>query len=251
MPLSAFPRLLSLLAACALPFLPALGAAPQSSPDDPEGRALLQQARRAIAAYHAGQPKSNAVLRVVYFYPSDRDPLPNYAERLDRVMTDVSDFYRDGLRRFGLENSGLPLERQDGRLVLHLVRGKSPASAYRYESGDVTSAEVRAALKGIVDLDREHVLILYALCRKEPDGCYVFHAPYYGDGSSNQRRGLCHAADCELLDPQLLTETGRTMVFSEHYYARKEPTVALFNSWYLGFCPGVVHLHLSESATDK
>lgn len=220
--------------------LAALGASLRGAPvsDDPEGSAVLQQAQRAIAAYHAGQPKSGAMLRIVYFHPSDRDPLPNYAERLDRVMTDVSDFYRAGLRRFGLENSGLPLERKDGRLVLHVVRGKSPASAYKHESGDVTTAEVRDALKGTVNLDREHVLILYALCRKEPDGRYVFDAPYYGDGSSNQQRGLCHAADCELLDPQWLTETGKKMVYTEHYFPRKESTWARFNSWYIG---GIAH----------
>lgn len=60
--------------------------------------------------------------------------------------------------------------------------------------------------------------------------------PYYGGGS--QRDGLCHAADCELLDPQLLTDTNRTMVFSEHYYKRMEMRVARFNSWHLG---GVAH----------
>ena len=199
---------------------------------------MIQQAHGAIAAYHAGQPKSNAVLRVVYFHPSDRDPLPNYAERLDRVLNDVSDFYRDGLRRFGFANDGLPLERKDGRLVLHVVRGKRAASAYTHESGETTTAEVRDALKGTVDLDREHVLILYALCRREPDGRYVFDAPYYGDGSSNQRRGLCHAADCELLDPRLLTETGKKIIYTEHYYPRFESTWARFNSWYLG---GIAH----------
>jgi hypothetical protein len=214
----------------ALAFALTLRAAPLS--EDSAGRALLQSAQRAIAAYHAGQPKSDRVLRVVYFHPSDRDPLSHYAERLDRVMGDVSDFYRDGLRRFGLENSGLPLERKDGRLVLHVVRGKFPASAYNYESGDKTADEIRAALKGTFDLDREHVLVIYALCRKASDGRYVFDAPYYGSGS--QRHGLCHAADCELLDPQLLSDTRTKMVFTEHYYPRVEQTVAGFNSMYLG-----------------
>jgi hypothetical protein len=201
-------------------------------PDDPGGRALIQQAHGAIAAYHAGQPKSDAVLRVVYFHPSDRDPLPHYAARLDRVLNDVSDFYRDGLRRFGLANDGLPLERKDGRLVLHVVRGKDPASSYSYDSGEKTAAEIRAALKGSFDLNREHVLVIYALCHREPDGRYVFNAPYYGSGS--QRHGLCHAADCELLDPQLLTKSREKMVFTEHYYPRIEETVAGFNSMYLG-----------------
>lgn len=221
-----------------IPITPSASRGGAPLPEDPQGRVIIQQAQRTIAAYHAGQPKSHSVLRVVYFHPNDRDPLPNYAERLDRVLNDVSDFYRDGLRRFGIANDGLPLERKDGRLVLHVVRGKTAASGYTHESGDATTAEVRAALKGTVDVDREHVLILYALCRKEPDGRYVFDAPYYGDGSSNQRRGLCHAADCELLDPQLLTEKRKKIVYTEHYYPRVEQTVAKFNSWYLG---GVAH----------
>ena len=201
-------------------------------PEDHEGRAMVQEAQRLIAAYHAGQPPSHALLRVVCFVPADREPLPAYAERLDRVMNDVSGFYRDGLRRFGLETAGLPLERKDGKLVLHLVRGKSPAGEYHFESGDRTASEIRQALKGTVDMEREHVLVFYALCRQEPDGRYVFDAPYYGGGS--QRGGLCHAADCELLDPLLLTETKKKIVYTEHYYPRVEERVARFNTKYLG-----------------
>ncbi len=234
--------------------LVAVGIGQAQMPDDPEGRAMLQKARRTIEDYHAGQPKSDAVLRVVYFHPSDRDPLPNYAERLDRVLGDVSDFYRDGLQRFGLANEGLPLERKDGRLVLHVVRGKSPASAYNYESGNETAAEIRAALKETFDIDREHVLVIYGLCREEPDGRYVFDAPYYGSGT--QRSGLCHAADCELLDPRLLKETEKKVVFTEHYYPRVEKTVAGFNNMYLG---GLAHelghglglFHDAGSMTDE
>lgn len=206
--------------------------------DDPEGRAMVESARRVIDGYHADQPANGAKLRVVYFHPSDRDPLPGYAERLDRALNDISDFYRDGLRRLGVPSEGLPLERKGGRVLLHLVRGKLPASGYRHESGDETWAEVRAALKDVFDADREHVLILYALCRQEPDGRYVFDAPYYGDGASDQRAGLCHAADCELLDPVLLRETRKKIVYTEHYFPRKQQTLARFNSWYLG---GIAH----------
>jgi hypothetical protein len=201
--------------------------------DYPAGRAMMQEAQQIIAAYHQGQPRNKSALRVVYFVPKDRDPLPNYAGRLDRIVNDVSDFYRDGLGRFGMETSGLPLERKDGKLVVHLVRGKLPASEYHYDSGDRTVPEIHAALKGTMDVDREHLLVFYALCRKEPDGRYVFDSPYYGTGGS-ERNGMCHVADCELLDPLLLTDTNRTMVFTEHYYPRVEETVAKFNSWYLG-----------------
>jgi hypothetical protein len=205
-----------------------------SSQDDPQGRVMIQQAERMIAAWQTGQPQTTNVLRVVYFVPKDVDPLPHYAERLDRVMNDVSGFYRDGLRRLGIETAGLPLERKDGKLALHLVRGKLAASGYHYESGDRTLLEIRRALKGTIDIDREYLLVFYALCRKESDGRYVFNAPYYGDPSKSPGCGVCHAADCELLDPLLLMETNRQMVFTEHYYPRRQMTVAQFNSWYLG-----------------
>src|SRR4051794_11595513 len=179
---------------------------------DPEGSALLQQAQQIISAYHAGQPRTNAVLRVVYFHPSDRDPLPHYSERLDRILNDVSAFYREGLQRFGIASEGLPLERKDGRLLIHVVRGRFPASDYSYSSGDKIEVEVRTALKDAFDLDREYVLMVHGLCHQEPDGRYVFDAPYYGYG--DQRKGVCHAADCELLDPSYLTETSKKMVFT-------------------------------------
>ena len=133
------PALVLTIVAAAL--LTAPGAAP---PDDTDGRAMLQEARRVVDGYHAGSPRSHGTLRVVYFVPRDREPLPGYADRLDRVMNDVSDFYRDGLRRFGVETDGLPLERTGGKLVLHLVRGQAPANQYHHESGDRTAAEIRA-----------------------------------------------------------------------------------------------------------
>ena len=203
---------------------------------DLAGRAMLLEAQRIIAAYHQEQLRTTHTLRVVYFVPKDNEPLPHYAKRLDRVVNDVSDFYRDGLRRFGIETPGLPLERKQGKLLVHLVRGQLSASEYNYESGDRTAQEIQLALKDTLNLDREYLLVFYALCRKESDGRYVFHAPYYGGGS--QAGGLCHAADCELLDPLLLTETNQTMVYTEHYYQRVGQTVAKFNSWYLG---GVAH----------
>jgi len=203
-----------------------------AQPADPEGVEMMRAARALIAPYHAGAPPSGAKLRVVYFHPDDRLPLPNHAERLDRVLNDISDYYQAGMRRFGFENAGLPLEKKDGRLVLHPVEGSGPASDYKHESGTRTMEEIAKALAGTVEVRKEYVLAMYGLCRKEPDGRYVFDAPYYGGGTRG--RGFCHAADCELLDPLLLKETGKRIVYTEHYYPRMEQSVAKFNSMYLG-----------------
>lgn len=206
--------------------------------DDPEGARMLQEAQKQLSVYHAGQPESHRVLRVVYFVPSDRDPLANHEERLGRILEDVNGFYRDGFRRFGVEGRELALEKKDGKLVIHLVKGKLPASSYNYESGTATAAEAGEALKGRVDMRQDHVLVIYALCHKEADGRYVFNAPYYGGAVPSNEFSICHAADCELLDPLLLPEKNRGIVYTEHYYPRVEQTLGLFNSWYLG---GIAH----------
>ncbi len=199
----------------------------------------MDAAEQRVMAFHAGEKPSGVCVRVVYFYGTDREPLPDYAARLDRVLTDISSFYRDEMeKRFGVKTNGLPLERRDGKLVIHLVRGQQPAEHYHYDSGDETWREVCQALAGTIDPDHEHVLILYALCEHAPDGRYVFHAPFYGATWSDQRHGVCHTTDCELLDPALLTQKDQPMVFSEHYYPRREMSVARFNSWYLG---GIAH----------
>ncbi len=201
---------------------------------------VMDAAQKRITAFHAGEKTNNAFVRIVYFHAADREPLPDYAARLDRIMTDISAFYRDEMEsRFSLKTPGLPLERnKDGKLVIHMVRGKHPAANYKHESGDETWAEVRKALGSKLDPDREHVLILYGLCEREPSGRFVFTAPYYGAGWSDQRHGLCHAADCDLLDPRLLTKKDQPFFFREHYYDEMKLSVAQFNSWYLG---GIAH----------
>jgi hypothetical protein len=49
------------------------------------------------------QPESpnRAVVRIIYFIPTDRQPEPDFRDRLDRVMTDVQQFYRLGMEQNG------------------------------------------------------------------------------------------------------------------------------------------------------
>lgn len=194
-----------------------------------------------INAWHAEDPNSalpDAVLRMVYFHGNDRDPLADHEARLTRVMDDISLFYKDGMEQWGIESEGLPLERDTaGKLVLHPVRGQKPSGQYDYKSGDETEKEARAALAGKVDFDKEFVLMLYGQCWKLPDGRFGFYSPYYGKGGSCQKWGLCHAADCEHLDPQRLSDTKNRFKYWEHYGDRDQ-TVAEFNSFYLG---GIAH----------
>jgi hypothetical protein len=200
---------------------------------------ILDSAKEKIEAFHTGEKPNGAFVRVVYFHAVDQEPLKDFESRLERSLDDISNFYRDEmLQRYGVKIDGLPLERRDGKFILHVVKGKQPSAHYDYASGNETWNEVKQALSDKIKPDREHVLIFYGLCEKESDGRYVFHSPYYGDGGSNQQHGLCHAADCEMLDPTLLTRKDLPLVFKEHNYERMQMNVAKFNTWYLG---GLAH----------
>jgi hypothetical protein len=66
-------------------------------------------------------------LRVACFVPSDRDIIPGYVERLDRVMTEVQRFYREGMDAAGYGALTFALDRDaQGKLRVPVVRGKLP-----------------------------------------------------------------------------------------------------------------------------
>ena len=70
-------------------------------------------------------------LLIAYFVPSDRTPIPGYVDRLDRVMTEVQEFYRKGMEAAGYGPMTFDLAReQGGKLEVHLVRGKHPMRTY-------------------------------------------------------------------------------------------------------------------------
>ncbi|MGA0854719.1 MAG: hypothetical protein ACO3RK_07890, partial [Luteolibacter sp.] len=98
---------------------------------------VMDAALKRITAFHAGEKPSDAFVRVIYFHAADREPLPDFAARLDRSLTDISAFFCEEMeQRFGVKTSGLPFERQDGKIVAHLVRGQQPAAHYNYKSGN-------------------------------------------------------------------------------------------------------------------
>lgn len=198
---------------------------------------IVNHVTQTVRAYHQGATDNGDVLRVVYFTPSDVEPQADYEARLGRIMLDMQAFYRDEMKRLGFGGAVFPLEMKDGKLKVHVVRGNDDHTQYKHESGQKTVREIRAVLGDTIDLDHEHVLIFHGMCTKRDDGSYFFYAPYYGDARSNHVRGLCHAADCEMLDPELLGVTDRRVKYMEHY-GNYNQTLGDFNTKYLG---GIAH----------
>ncbi len=208
----------------------------------PSSLAPLLQAR--IDSYHKDAEPNGEALRLVYFHPADKGPQRDFRRRLDGIARDFQEFFYRQVNAQGFSVKRIPLEMEDvpgkegeQRVRLHVVRGADVNDAYGYESSGKIRKECQVALKGVVDFESDFVLMFCGLCDRIGDNQYVVHSPYYGDGSSNHMRGLCYAADVDILDIENLSDTRTHMRYEEHS-GKFRRTVAGFNSLYIG---GIVH----------
>jgi hypothetical protein len=205
--------------------------------DAPEKLSQTLQAR--LDAYHRTAERKDHKLRLVYFHPNDAPPQAGYRERLTRIMLDIRDFIAIEMKRNGFHERSINLEMEDDSVKLHLVEGRDGTDGYNYDQryGAKILREMRAALKGTVDFDREFVLAFCGICPRDEKGVYHFRSPYYGWGNSGAQHGLCFAADCEVLDTKNFTATNRTFRYTEHQ-GPYEKKLSDFNILYIG---GIAH----------
>jgi len=77
-------------------------------------------------------------LRVVYFVPADADVKAHYREKAEVLMRVVADVFRRELKANDVRTRGIDFEfERDGRLKVHLVRGRRAAAHYSGEPFDV------------------------------------------------------------------------------------------------------------------
>lgn len=202
-----------------------------SAEENPNQLEVAKKIQSLINAHHASSPKTKETLRIIYFRPQNMDPQTNYQKRIEGIMLDIQEFYRAEMERNGFGAITFPLEMENGKLKIHMVEGKRPVSFYGYESGREIRNEVVDAVSRQFDLDRSTALIFHGLCQKKGDNKYKIFAPYYGSGT--QWSGLCHAADCELLDIELLKKTNEQIDYTEHT-GRFVQNLAKFNTKYIG-----------------
>lgn len=196
------------------------------------GALVCSQAALGAAADPPAAPaRGRPVVRVAYFVPTDRRPEPDHRARLDRVMTEVQRFYRDGMDANGYGKLTFDLDRDAaGALRVHEVAGKGPMRDYGRDASDTVRREVRAALaKDGLDVDAETVVI-FQLLLDWRGGKAEEIGPYVGGGGP--RGGTAWVYDDARLDPRLLPsrEPGG--------YYHGPCSIGRFNTHYVG---GVVH----------
>lgn len=179
----------------------------------------------------AADAPEGAIVHVAYFVPGDREAIPGYVDRLERVMMEVQRFYRDGMASAGYGPKTFALDRdQQGSLKVHLVEGRQPMRDYGRNASGAVRREVHGALaKRGLDVNGE-TLVIFELLLEWRGEKAVEVGPYCGGG--NHLSGTAWVYDDRLLDPRQLgsKEPGG--------YYHRPCSIGEFNSHYIG---GVAH----------
>ena len=192
-----------------------------------------------LARWEESQPeKARRVMRICYWSPLDREPLPKHRERLTRVMRHVQDFYRREMASWGFPNRTIQLELAgDGLLQLYLVQGRLKSEECS-ESDPKDGREIKqdclkALREGGIDGEKETVVIFCNLADWDAATRTMgHHSPYYASGDS--RSGTAWQVDSPLLDADLLAV--KDQMIQDRQYGRI--SLGKYNSIFIG---GVCH----------
>ena len=80
--------------------------------------------------------QSGPIVRLIYFRPRDRQPLPDIDAQLDRLIKDIQQFYADQMESHGFGRKTFQFETDaHGNAVVYHVIGKLEDTAYHEEAG--------------------------------------------------------------------------------------------------------------------
>lgn len=199
-------------------------------------RQQVPSAGAALAEFHGALPgQLSRKLHIVYWTPSDREPQPQWRERLSRTMEATADFYESELKRLGLAARRLPLDHApDGLLQIHLVKGEQPYAHYEVESGAEIRGECLPTLRAAgIAAERETIVIFCNMSVWDAEKRAMRqNSPYYAGGTA--RGGTAWQVDSALLDPQFLAEKAQHL--QDGQYGRI--SLGRYNSIFVG---GVIH----------
>jgi hypothetical protein len=206
-------------------------ASPQAEID-----AKVPQARAILDAWQAKDPqRAEKKLHIVYWTPSDREPAPRYRERLGAILEDIRDFYAKEMKRLGFGPRTIRLDyAEDGKMKVHVVKGRQPYAKYDVQSGGLIRNECLATLRAAgIDPEKETIVIFCNMSNWDADKRTITqNSPYYAGGTN--RGGTAWQVDSPILELDSL--------------AKKEPrvkdgqygdiSIGRYNSIFIG---GVCH----------
>lgn len=206
----------------------------------PAGKEIARQAPRAMAILNQWE-KTNAqpgdrVLRVVYWTPAEREPAPQFRERLSAIMFDIEAFYGREMARNGLGPRTFKLKKDDaGLMEVTIARGDKTRENYSGDNGqEIRQDSVKALQAKGVNADKETILIFCNLTDWDAEKrSATGSSPYYAGGST--RSGTAWQSDAPILNLAALTNINEADKVTGQY---GKTTLGRYNSIFIG---GIAH----------
>lgn len=212
-------------------FVIATNANPQADIDSqvPAARAILD-------TWQAEDPvRAERDLHVVLWTPSDRDPAPQYSERLNTILHDIQKFYGSEMDRLGFGPRSIRYaESAKGEIKIHLIKGAHPYAHYNVDSGHEIRKECLEPLsKEGIDTEKETVVIFCNMSNWDPAAKTISqNSPYYAGGT--HMRGTAWQVDSPILNLDLLAKNEPRVKDGQY----GDISVGRYNSIFIG---GIAH----------
>jgi hypothetical protein len=117
-------------------------------------------------------------IRLAYFVPNDRKPVPNYTEKIRVVAQIVAEVYRQDFKSRRIKSPGLQFESASDQPVVHLVNGKHPARYYNRGPNYDPNNQYRTILAELPqEAGRPNKNVIIAFAETYDDGPAPFEWP--------------------------------------------------------------------------
>jgi hypothetical protein len=137
-------------------------------------------------------------LNVVYFVPSDSDPLYDYHRRLSGIMLHMQEWFKKEMKYYGFgeKTFGMEVNEKDASYVrIIIVKGKEGKASYPYEGGgSKAGAEIEAYFSAHPDEKASDHTIVFMPSLEGEHGWDAGGVPFYGMGRS------CYVLDYKYFD---------------------------------------------------
>jgi hypothetical protein len=208
-----------------------------AAPAGKEIAAQAPQARAMLDQYEKTEPvRGDRVLRIVYWTPADREPSPQYRERLSAIMLDIQAWYARELERNGFGTRTFKLHKEaDGMLEIFMARGDKTRDHYSGANGqEIRNDCIKTLAAAGIDGNKETILIFCNLTDWDAEKRHAGgSSPYYASGTT--RKGTAWQSDSPILDlPNILNVNDADKVTGQY----GKTTLGHYNSIFIG---GIAH----------
>jgi hypothetical protein len=200
---------------------------------------ITDQVPRAVSVlenWHAQDPvKPEKKVHLVYWSPADREPPTGYVVRLAAIMEDIRRFYGREMVRLGFGPRSVQFDKgQDGRPVIHVVKGKKPYASYGPESGGDIREECLPVLTAAgLDPEKETIVIFCNMANwTQSTRTITQSSPYYASGTNCN--GTAWQVDSPILNLDFLDKKEPRVKDGQY----GDISVGKYNSIFIG---GVCH----------